>query len=184
DAGAPHRVVRELCRQGPRHDGADICQRRAMVLIQRLFQRIAVLGVLAGCSQSLFDENGATSDSANIPLTCPTPCLADAATDFNRTPPGAGGKGRYLADQPHRPWRAMTGDATQMTGADPNNHITTCAAHRTAAACVALPGALLVSSAGATSAADPALEITATQSQVIQLVVRAFVPSGVDQSIR
>src|SRR5262249_27645372 len=31
---------------------------------------------------------------------------------------------------------------------------------------------------------DPALEITATQSQVIQLVVRAFVPSGVDQSFR
>jgi len=146
---------------------------------------------LAGCNQSLFDAHGAVdggggggSDSTVVPATCPAPCLADAAGDFDGT---AGGKTmlwRYLDDHRDRTWAPMTVSATMMTGADPANHITTCTAHPDAPACKALPGALLVSSAGATSAADPALEFTATTNQVLQLSLHAFVPGGANQAIR
>jgi hypothetical protein len=144
------------------------------------------LVLAAGCSESLFDAHSAPDGggAVNVPATCPAPCLADAAADFNGTPGGAGGKWRYLDDHRDRTWTAMTGSAMAMTGADAGNHITTCAAHPTAPACSALPGALLVSSAGATSAADPAIELSVSESQVVQLTVRAFVASGADQTIR
>ena len=170
-----------------------------MVLIRR-FQRFAVLGlvVLIGCSSSLFDANGtpggpgggdggAGNDSGSgvVPSSCPEPCFADAAGNFDGSPGGTGGHWRYLDDRRDRTWTAMTASATAMTGAVPGNSITTCAAKPTAPACQALPGALLVSSAGATSLADPAIEVTApATAQVIKLSVRAFVPSGDDQKIR
>lgn len=155
-----------------------------MVLIERA--RVLCLVLAASCSESLFDAHSAPDGggSMNAPATCPSPCLADAAADFNGTPRGAGGKWRYLDDHRDRTWTAMTGNAMAMTGADAGNHITTCAAHPTAPACRALPGALLVSSVGATGAADPALELTVSESQVVQLAVRAFVASGADQRIR
>jgi hypothetical protein len=78
----------------------------------------------------------------------------------------------------------MTGDAVTRRGADPDNQITTCAANPSHPACVGLPGALLIASAGATGAADPAIELTLPASQVIQLSLRAFIASGADQEIR
>jgi hypothetical protein len=165
-----------------------------VVLIRRLNVLGAALGVVlclvlsGGCGQSLFDAHGdVVNDGAVAPATCQAPCVADAAKDFNGTPGGAGSHWRYLDDHRDRTWTPMApaaGDAMAMAGADPSNHITTCAAHASAPACKTLPGALLVSSAGATSAADPAIEITAPASQVIQLSLRAFVPGGDDQTIR
>lgn len=166
-----------------------------------LTRRWGVLGVvlssvlgsvwLAGCNQSLFDAHGAAdggggggSDGTVVPATCPEPCLANAAGDFDGTAGGAGSHWRYLDDHRDRTWTPMTVSATMMTGADPGNHITTCAANPSAPACKALPGALLVSAAGATSAADPALEFTAAGNQVIQLSLHAFVPGGANQAIR
>jgi hypothetical protein len=155
-----------------------------VVLIERY--RVLCLLLVVGCSESLFDAHSAPDGggAVNVPATCPAPCLADAAADFNGTPGGAGGKWRYLDDHRDRTWTAMTASAMAMTGADAGNHVTTCAAHPTAPACSALPGALLVSSAGATSAADPAIELAVSTSQVVQLTVRAFVTSGADQRIR
>jgi concanavalin A-like lectin/glucanase superfamily protein len=159
-----------------------------------LIGRSAVLGlvVLAGCSESLFgahragrgDDDDAGSGSDNVPGACAAPCVGDAAADFDGTATGKGGRWRYLEDHRNRTWAAMTASATEMTGKNTANQITTCAAHPDAEACKALPGALLVSSAGGASDADPAIELTAPADQVIQLSLHAYVPSGVDQTIR
>ena len=152
-----------------------------MVLIRpALFLLVGVLAG-AGCTQSLFDEGGATAaDVDDVPRTCPSPCLADAAADFAR---GVGSPWRYLDDHRDRTWTAMTGDQTR-TGADPANHIASCAANADNAACRGLSAGLLVASAGATHSADPAIELTIPTSQVVQLVVRAYLASGADQPIR
>jgi hypothetical protein len=142
------------------------------------------LVLLAGCAQSLFDNNRGPGDDGGVGNTCSTPCLGDAAANFDGTAGGAGSRWRYLDDHRNRTWTAMTGAAGGMTGADPANRITACATKPSAAACQTLPGALLVSSAGSISAADPALEFTSPSERVIQLSVRAFVPGGADQSLR
>jgi hypothetical protein len=56
--------------------------------------------------------------------------------------------------------------------------ITTCAAQPDAPVCQLLPGALLVSSSGSTSPADPAVELTVPTAQVVQISVLARVPDG------
>lgn len=172
-----------------------------MVLIRTGVLVSIVVGLAGGCSPSLFDDGSHGARSANpdgatpgdagpadasvmVPSTCRAPCLADAAADFNGTTGGTGNHWRYLDDRRDRKWAAMTASALVMTGADPGNRITSCAAKRDAPACQALPGALLVSAAGAQSAADPAIEFTAARPQVIQLAIRAYVPAGADQAIR
>ncbi|HEX8111238.1 MAG TPA: LamG-like jellyroll fold domain-containing protein [Kofleriaceae bacterium] len=149
-----------------------------MVLI-----RLGWLCVLAcaACSQSLFDAYGPPGSG---PATCKAPCIADAAVDFDGSATGKNQMWRYLDDHRDRTWTAMTSSKTTMTGADPANHLTTCAANPGAAACAMLSDALLLSSSGATSAADPAIEFTAPAQQVIQLTVKAFMASGSDQTIR
>ncbi len=153
-----------------------------MVLI-----RVLVLAMLAaaGCGQSLFDNRGDTDGGTGdggtdgpVAATCPAPCVADAATDFDGTPTGSTGRWRYLDDRRTRTWTPMTASGLTFTGADPNNKITSCAENPTADACAALPGALLVSSAGATSAADPAIEVTVPLSNIDKLTVRIHVPTG------
>jgi hypothetical protein len=153
---------------------------------------VLIACVLSGaCKQSLFDQGddtagasdgavGSPDAAAPVAATCPSPCLADAAADFA----GTSRPWRYLDDHRDRTWTAMSGDATARTGADPANRIAPCAASATNAACVALPGALLVSSAGATHPADPALELTVATAQVIQLSLHARVASGAEQIIR
>ena len=149
-----------------------------MVLI-----RLGWLCILAcaACSESLFDEHG---PSRTRPATCTAPCLADAAIDFDGSATGRNQLWRYLDDHRDRTWTAMAASSTKMTGADPANHIATCAANTGAAACAMVPDALLVSSSGAASAADPAVEFTAPMQQVITLSVKAFLASGSDQTIR
>jgi len=149
----------------------------------------ALLGT--GCKQSLFDSKGEPDgggggpDGLVVPSTCPAPCIADAAADFDGTPGGMGMRWRYVDDSRMRAWVDMTasGDGG-FVGADPMNTIHTCAGSA-AATCSALPGALRISTAGATSAADPALGYTVTANQNIQLSVLARVPSGAKpQTIR
>ncbi len=144
---------------------------------------IVTLGIaLAGCGQSLFDSHGSADggggggDSA-VPASCPTPCLADAAGDYDGTARGSTGVWRYLDDMRTRAWTPMGGDINEMTGAG-MNRITTCAKHGSSAACADLPGALLVSTSGATSIADPALELTNDTNRNMQLTLRVRVPAG------
>jgi len=165
-----------------------VLSRRAVVL---------ALVLLGACSESLFgahraaqaggDDGGGGSDGGSVPETCPSGCIADAGADFDGTAGGKGGHWRYLED--HRnshSWVPMTVGNNELIGAaDPANRITQCAPGSTLPACRALPGALLVSTAGAQSVADPAIEFKATTNQVIQLSLRALVPSGAaDQTIR
>ena len=156
-----------------------------MVLIPRVIWLVALA---AGCGGSLFDSHGKPDggggggDDANVPASCPSPCLADAAGDFDGTPNGSTGHWRYLDDTRNRAWTPMTGNATAMTGAGMNK-ITTCAKNGSAAACSALPGALLVTSSGATTTADPAVELTVTTKQNLQLALRVAVPGGAPAQI-
>ncbi|CAN5909008.1 hypothetical protein BH11MYX3_BH11MYX3_47070 [soil metagenome] len=150
-----------------------------MVLIRAL----CVLALAASCSQSLFDSHGSTdAGNGTVPSSCPDPCLADAAGDFDGTPTGTTGHWRYLDDTRNRAWTAMAGDITEVVGAG-SNKITTCAKHGGAAACDALPGALLFTSTGATSTADPAIEVTTIQNQNVQLTLRVHVPNGEPEQI-
>ncbi|HEX7837537.1 MAG TPA: LamG-like jellyroll fold domain-containing protein [Kofleriaceae bacterium] len=159
-----------------------------MVLIRRSVVLGAVL--LAGCSESLFGAHhggrpaDAGSDS-DVPGVCTAPCVADAGAEFDGTAGGMRNHWRYLDDSrsPQRTWSVMAVGNGEMIGAG-ENRITSCALHPEAAACTALPGALLVSSTGATGVSDPAIEFTAPTGQVLQLSLHAFVPAGDDQTIR
>jgi len=165
-----------------------------------LSRRAAVLGLvaLAGCSESLFgahpagqisdgggDDGSAGPDSGVVPSTCPSGCLGDAGADWNGMAGGAGNHWRYLDDLRNRSWMPMSVGNNEMIGSDPLNRITACAAKPTASACSTLPGALLVSTSGSKSGADPAIEFKAAADQVIQLSLHALVPAGgADQVIR
>lgn len=157
-----------------------------------LIRRFALLGLvmLAGCNQSLFDAHGAPGgggpDGGMVASSCPNQCVADAAVDFDGTTGGKGDLWAYLEDHRDRTWAAMTiGAAMTLTGATAGNHITTCAAKPGAPACQALPGALLVSTAGKTSPADPAIAFTVKSNAVLQITIKAAVPAGGDtQQIR
>jgi len=165
-----------------------------------LTRRSVVLGaavlagavVLAGCSESLFGAqhggraaDAAGSDGDSVPGACTAPCVADAGAEFDGTAGGMRGHWRYLDDDrsPQRTWAVMAVGDGEMIGVD-SNRITSCATHPDAAACAVLPGALLVSSTGATSHGDPAIEFKAPTGQVLQLSLRAFLPAGDDQTIR
>ena len=91
-----------------------------MVLIRAL----CLAALVAACNGSLFDSHGSTDGGAGgdgaVPASCPSPCLADAAGDFDGTPTGSSGHWRYLDDTRNRMWTAMTGDVNEMTGAGMN----------------------------------------------------------------
>lgn len=151
----------------------------------------------AGCNQSLFDNHGpggttgsdagGGGDGSAPPSSCPAPCIADAAADFDGTTRGTTMRWRYLEDHRNRTWGLMTQGAASpptLVGQNAANTITTCRGNAASAACSKLSDALLISSAGATAAADPALELTVPTTAVIQLSLRVYVPSGPDQQIR
>jgi hypothetical protein len=164
-----------------------------MVLIRWLGALGLALGAAlpAGCNQSLFDNHGGGGtggdggpDSPVVPSRCADPCIADAAADWTGSSGGAGNRWRYLDDHRNRTWAAMTPSGNVMNGADPRNHITSCkSGNQDTATCTALPGALLISSSGATSSADPAIELAVAAPQVIQVTLRVYVPGGDDQQI-
>ena len=148
-----------------------------------VLRTLLCLALLAGCKQSLFDAHGGdddpTGDGGNgdgngggdgdVPSSCPAPCLADAAGDFGTT------KWRYLDDNTNRSWTPMTMMSGAYTGQG-SNRISRCMTEPSAAACTALPGALLVTTTGMGSPA-PAVSYTSTMNQVIQISVRVHVPS-------
>ncbi len=154
-----------------------------------LIRTALALVTFAGCGQSLFDSRGDNDGDGDggtdgpIASSCPAGCIGDAATDFDGSPTGSTGRWRYLDDRRTREWTPMTATDNVFIGSDPRTKITTCIDEPTAAACSQLAGALLVSSGGATSAADPALEYTVETSDVIQLTLRVHVPSGTSAQI-
>ena len=151
--------------------------------------RIALLAFLAACSQSLFDNNsnkdGGNNPGGEMPVasTCTAPCVGDASGDFTT----GTHMWRYLEDHRDRTWVPMVSDGAtgKMGAADNNNRIAVCTSGRTEAACTALPGALLISSAGATAPADPAIELTTPMNQVVTISLKVFVPPGAqEQQVR
>lgn len=159
-----------------------------------MYQRIAVLGPLAwvafGCHQSLFDSHGkakeAGSDIDALPEeNCPAPCLANSGGDFDGTPRGTTDRWRYLDDHRNRTWAEMNAVDDGFVGADPANTIHKCTPNSDAEACQALPGALLISTAGFTTPADPAIEFTAEANQAIELRLSVHIPAeGFGQNVR
>lgn len=152
-----------------------------MVLI-RLARSALLAGLLLGCEQSLFDA-GKDDDVTPPPsgAECPAECLGDAARDFaaSATP------WRYLEDTRNRAWAPMAKDGKRLVGADPANAFTTCKDNPSAPTCAEIPGALLVSTAGGTAAADPAVELAITSKRVAKIGVRAFVPTTApEQQVR
>jgi hypothetical protein len=145
--------------------------------------------VLAGCSQSLFDEHpgggggggGSGSGSgSNVLSQCPAPCLADGGGDFGMT----GKNWRYLEDTRNRAWVPMTEQGGVETGTDSSMNTIAACGTSSDDACTQLPDALLISSAGSGSPADPAIEWTSTSNQVVAIELGAYVPSsGTPQAI-
>ncbi len=130
----------------------------------------------AGCKeQSLFDEGNDPDGPGPVGTSCPADCLGDAARDFDDSDGAAGERWRYLEDRRDRSWTALTATDGIAVGADPALAITTCQARPSAPACAELPGALLLSSSGASSASDPAIEFKVASKGTLQLGVRAFV---------
>ena len=154
------------------------------MVLTKLLACIALMAT-AACNQSLFEHGSTAGDDtspgdggadSSVPATCQAPCVADAAADFDGTATGSTHRWRYLDDTRQRAWTPMVA-GTPMAGTEANA-ITTCAAKGSAAACAHLPGALLVTSSGASSTADPAIEITAPANKVLQLAIRVHVPAG------
>jgi hypothetical protein len=157
--------------------------------------KLALLSIFAAaCSASLFDQHsgssgggggdddGSGSGSVMALSSCPAPCLADGGSDF-----GVSGTGfRYLEDTRDRKWTPMMLSGTTEVGTmDAMNKIDSCANDSSAPACAQLPDALLVSSSGSGSVADPAIEWTSTSNQIVAIELGAFVPSsGAPQTIR
>ena len=156
--------------------------------------RIALaLALVCGCHQSLFDSHGGddqngdgnTGGDGTLASTCPSPCLGDAGGDYDGTAGGKGMHWRYLDDHRDRTWAPMASAANVFTGANPANKITSCAQNGSAEACGALPGALLFSTAGKTTAADPGIEFTADVNRTIELQLGVHVPAGgLGQTVR
>ncbi len=141
---------------------------------------VAPLVFVCSCRQSLFDAHieGGTAGDAPPAQVCPAPCIGDSGADFDGSATGTTGRWRYLADHRNRTWSPMTAIDGGFVGANPENTIRSCAANPSATACRALPGALLVSTAGVSSPADPAIEFTAGANQTIDLRLSVHVPDG------
>jgi len=152
-----------------------------------MMRALVVLLAVSGCSESLFGAHGNLDggigsgsdggDAAPVPDTCAAPCLADATANFDGTVDGTNDRWSYVDDNRNRTWAPMTPVAGAMIGAV-NNRIERCTDKPSAAACTGLPDALLVTSSGASSKADPAVVYTSPDARVIQLVLHANIPSG------
>jgi hypothetical protein len=147
------------------------------VVLSRVLAVALILAATA-CGESLFDDHGSTDGGGVVPSTCPETCLADAAADFDGTAGGIGMHWQYLDDNRDRTWTEMDPFMGLLIGIDPANTITSCTLNPLPATCIDLPGGLLVSTAGATSMADPSISYTAPTSQIIQLSLRIRVPGG------
>lgn len=165
------------------------------MVLNRFVLVLSIALVASGCGKSLFDNGSGGDDSPGgdggvdsnidappVQTSCETPCLGDASGEFDGSTGGSTGRWRYLDDTRDRAWTPMTGAMTK-TGAGMNS-IAKCDGS-SAGACAALPGALLFTSTGATSTADPAIELTLADAKVVQLSLRVRIPaSGREQVVR
>lgn len=153
-----------------------------------VLKRALLLLLLVGCKQSLFDSNSGGDDDDStvdsgvvgdgmVQQSCGAMCLGDAGANFGDA------TWQYLEDKRDRTWTPMTSSGTDFVGTDPNNKITSCAM-ASKPACSTLPGALLMSSAGGTAAADPAIAFTLPAKQVIKLSLRVRVEGNAAQQVR
>jgi hypothetical protein len=149
-----------------------------------VLRRALLLLLLVGCKQSLFEtgDDDATVDSGMtgdgmVQTSCGAMCLGDSGADFGDA------KWEYLEDKRNRTWTAMTASGSDFVGADANNKISSCAT-ASKPACSSLPGALLMSSAGGTSATDPAIAFTSPAAQVIKVSLRVRVEGNAAQQVR
>jgi len=148
-----------------------------------VLRTLALVVLLFGCKQSLFDSHGddGQGDGGNngdgaIPATCPSPCVGDAGGDFDGTAMGSDGHWNYLEDAKNRTWTAMTASGNKFVGATSGNEISSCK-NDSAAVCSQLPGALLVSSAGGTGPVT-AVKWIAPTARVVQLQLGVRIPDG------
>jgi hypothetical protein len=142
---------------------------------------LGVLGmlVLSGCGRLRFDP-----PSDGVPELCPETCIADAAAAFDGTSDGADSRWRYVGDRRDRTWQPMAAVSNIMVG-ESENRIERCADKPQAKACRALPGALLITSSGASNASDPAIAYVASEARVVRLSLHVHVPGdGVAHRIR
>ncbi len=155
-----------------------------------VLSRTFLLALLAatGCGESLFDAHGkrdggpvpgdGAPDGPEVPNTCPDECLGDAAANF---PTGESSSGiwSYLEDTRDRKWTPMVVAGEMATGS-PGNGIKRCSADPTAPGCQERPGALLISSAGSGTTADPAVEfqLKTAAPRTIRLALWAQSSSG------
>jgi hypothetical protein len=129
--------------------------------------------LLAGCKQSLFAEHGGGDDDgmhdangsdtdgdATVQSSCGVGCLGDAAADFGTS------TWKYFDDHRDRTWSAMTSMGSAYVGANPANRIASSS------------GVLLVSTAGQSDPADPAIAFTSATNQTIRLSIIVDVPAG------
>lgn len=148
-----------------------------------------VVALVGGCSESLFgshparDGDGGVGVDGAVADSCVKPCLGDAAGEFDGSQHGKSGAWRYLEDNRDRSWSEMLGSGTDRTGRQAGNAITSCAAHPSAPACARLAGAMLLSSAGGASTADPALELQIASNHAARLDLQVL-SVDVDQLVR
>jgi hypothetical protein len=139
--------------------------------------RIVLAGLLlTGCKLSLFAEHGGGDDVAGdangsddgmVQSSCGANCLGDVAADF------CGTKWQCLDDHRDRTWAAMTGSGNDFAGANPANKIAKGS------------DGILISTAGMSDSADPAVAFTSTSNQVIKLTINVDIPAGAaDQTVR
>jgi hypothetical protein len=149
-----------------------------------VLKRALLLLALVGCKQSLFSahgdddtvDSGVVGDSM-VQETCGAMCLGDAGADYGTL------SWEYLEDKRNHKWTAMMASGSDFVGTDLDNKISSCASS-SKPACSILPGALLMSSAGGASAADPAIAFTSSTSQVIKLSLRVRVEGNAAQQVR
>ena len=151
-----------------------------------VLKRALLLLALVGCKQSLFDANNGDDDTSvdsgvvgdgMVQQTCGAMCLGDAGGDFGET------TWQYLEDKRNRTWTAMTETGSAYVGADAANKISACD-RESKPACSTLPHALLMSSAGGTAAADPAIGFTLMTKQVVKVSLRVRVEGNAAQQLR
>lgn len=135
------------------------------MVLRRIF--VAAL-LVVGCKQSLFDNNGKGNGDAQqggdgAQSSCGANCLGDAAADF------CGTKIQCLDDHRDRTWAMMTASGADFVGANPANKISKSGT------------TVLVSTAGNTDAADPALAFTSTSKQVIKLSIDVAIPAAASE---
>ncbi|HEY4059376.1 MAG TPA: LamG-like jellyroll fold domain-containing protein [Kofleriaceae bacterium] len=157
-------------------------------MVLKILAFVALATSTMACKQSLFEDksddkqgddtgdDGGPGSDASVPATCEAPCVGDGAGEFDGTASGSTMHWRYVEDMRDRAWTPMPA-GTEMIGSG-GNKISKCDGTSGADVCTDLPGALLVSTVGATGPSDPAIEFTAPEKKVLKVSFKVRVPAG------